>query len=442
MKKVALSLATVLAAAAFAPEASAVPSFARQTGMACTACHFQHFPVLNGFGNAFKASGYTIMGAQGKVEGDHLSIPDTLNASILLKARYQKTDGAVTTQYPGTDTNTGQWQIPDELSLFLGGRIADSDMIKIGFMNENNMIGGPAGGIVAGFKLPIVVDAGAAKIMAIPFITDALGLAYGYEQSNTGMARGVRWAEHRKEVSAAQYTGIGSGLASGVAFVAQTDMGYVNISKWSPQFAYAGGATGVRMSSTWLRVAATPTVADWAMHVGFGVASGTSSCADPLNTVSGNPSATKNQLKVVSATYDTHERANDCQTNGTVIDFQGQGQIAGMETSVYLQNATAPKSKTGERANLFNTNTTNDIKATTIGADFSVIPHTLHLGVALRNAKNNSAKSDNATTLTAVYDLFQNVAAHINYSKYSGEAYSGTPANGTSLTTFMLEAAW
>jgi len=73
MKKVALSLAGVLAAATFAPEASAVPAFARQTGMACSACHAQHFPILNGFGRAFKAAGFTMMGAQEKIEGDNIS---------------------------------------------------------------------------------------------------------------------------------------------------------------------------------------------------------------------------------------------------------------------------------------------------------------------------------------------------------------------------------
>jgi hypothetical protein len=31
-----------------AQDAGAVPAFARQTGMACNACHFQHFPALNG----------------------------------------------------------------------------------------------------------------------------------------------------------------------------------------------------------------------------------------------------------------------------------------------------------------------------------------------------------------------------------------------------------
>jgi hypothetical protein len=64
MKKVALTLASVMAAAAFAPEASAIPAFARQTGMACSACHQQHYPVLNGFGQAFKSAGYSMMGSQ------------------------------------------------------------------------------------------------------------------------------------------------------------------------------------------------------------------------------------------------------------------------------------------------------------------------------------------------------------------------------------------
>jgi len=430
MKKVALSLAGVLAAAAFAPEASAVPSFARQTGMACSACHYQHFPVLNGFGQSFKASGYTMMGAQGKVEGEHLSIPDTLNASILLKARYQKTDGTDPVGTIGGDTtNSGQWQIPDELSLFFGGRIADSDLIKIGFMNENNMAGSP---MVAGFKIPVVVDLGAAKVMAIPYITDALGVAYGFEQSSTGMTRGVRWAEHRSDVSAAQYTGIGSGTASGVALVLHTDMGYINVSKWSPAFAYIAGTTGVGMGSTWVRVAATPTVADWALHIGVGIASGAS------------------RADAASPSRDT---------KGTVIDLQAQGAVAGMETSFYFQNATANKT-TATSTNAFNSKVT-DKKAMTIGADFSVIPHALHLGVALRSANTGvsaaeqtagAGDKDNSTTITAVYDLFQNVALHLNHSMRSGSAYNATTGTkaanvavggeGKTLTTFMLEAAW
>ena len=41
------------------PEAMAVPSFARQTGMACEACHTV-YPELTHFGRVFKANGYLL----------------------------------------------------------------------------------------------------------------------------------------------------------------------------------------------------------------------------------------------------------------------------------------------------------------------------------------------------------------------------------------------
>src|ERR1700681_1566971 len=43
----------------FAVPASAVPSFARQTGMACAACHTV-FPELTPFGREIKLNGYVI----------------------------------------------------------------------------------------------------------------------------------------------------------------------------------------------------------------------------------------------------------------------------------------------------------------------------------------------------------------------------------------------
>ena len=70
-------------------KASAVPAFARQTGMPCAACHFQHYPALNDFGVMFKTNGYTMIGAQGKVEGKDLSLPDTLNASLVMNFGYK-----------------------------------------------------------------------------------------------------------------------------------------------------------------------------------------------------------------------------------------------------------------------------------------------------------------------------------------------------------------
>lgn len=433
MKKIVLSLAGVMAAVAFAPEASAIPAFARQTGMACMACHQQHFPILNGFGQAFKSAGYTMMGAQGKVEGEHLSIPDTLNAAILLKARYQKTNGVSTAlnDGAGTSTNDGQWQFGDEFSLFFAGRVAEN----IGFMFEGNLNGSPnpaiVGGVaqpalVAGIKIPFMFDAGGAKVGVIPFSTDALGVAYGFELASTGAVRNIRWAEHRMDVSAQQYVAT-DGAASGAAFVARNDMGYINYSRWSPNHmpgSNGGGVTSTNYKSNYLRLAATPTYADWTMHIGAQLWSGTS---EVLTGVAGVAN---------SALQDTKAQA---------LDFQAFGKVGENDLGVYATYAKANAS-TAAAINLFNPVVGGtDMKAYTIGADYSVIPHVLHLGAAYRNGKNGGAagaNGDNSYTFMAVYDVAQNVALHLNYSKRSGSAYNVPAANGTSLMTGLLEMAW
>ncbi len=131
-------------AAAYLPAASALPAFARQTGMACSACHFQHFPLLNAYGRAFKSGGYTMMGTtQGKVEGDRLSLPDTLNMAVLAGFGYEKTDQAAGVPSSGTlNPGNGRFYVPGnggELSLFLGGRVSDN----AGFLAELGTTGRP-----------------------------------------------------------------------------------------------------------------------------------------------------------------------------------------------------------------------------------------------------------------------------------------------------------
>ena len=393
MKKVALSLAGVLAAAAFAPEASAIPAFARQTGMACSACHAQHFPILNGFGRAFKAAGFTMMGAQEKVEGEHLSLPANMNFGQLLKVRFQKTNGATNGEAKGRTTNSGQWQFPDEYALFVGGRMADNGSVKVGVMAEN-ALGGTAAGIVAGLRTPIVVEMDAAKLSVIPFTTDSLGAFYGYTESSNGINRAIRWAEHRKEISAYQYVGLGNGAATGLAFVAHTDMGYVNYTRYNPEFASQGAHT-----ATAIELALTPTIADF---------------------------ATVLTLDIMSGKANVGTTGTQADYKGTGFTAQGHGEVAGMETGLYMTYAK------GDAAGAF-----GDKSATTFGADFTVIPHTLSLGAAIRSA-SSAGVSDNATTFTAVYDLAQNIAIVGNYTKYS----KVQGANGDQLFTGMLEAAW
>ena len=465
MKKIVISLAGLMASFALAPEASAIPAFARQVGMACFACHAQHFPVLNSFGRAFKASGYTLMGAQGQVEGDHLSIPDTLNASMLFKLRYVKDNNS--TPYgtekgsiagggdtARTTTSNGQWQFGDEFSLFFGGRVAEN----IGFIFEGNVVSG--GQLMAGFKMPFVFDMSGAKLSVIPFSTDAMGPQMGYEQSSGGVLRSNRWAEDRRAISAVQYnadrncTGGNKGFsantpggteaaagakentgdcgaATGFAFVAQNDLGFVSYTKFSPSFLPGGNGqsyASTNFGNNYFRIAATPTVGGWAMVVGGGKMSGASWSNVP--TVAGV--------------------GTQIETDQTFLDFQAHGEVGGKELGIYAQHAKAPASDSSTRLNSYNEKvlgaTQGDRKAWSLGADYSVIPHILSIGAAYRAGDTGAATTnkENATTLTAVYDLAQNIALHLDYSRYSGSAYTcnATGCKEKQQYLLMLEGAW
>lgn len=438
-----MPLAGILAITAIIPEALATPSFSRQTSMTCKACHLQHAPILNGFGQAFKASGYPMMGTQGKVEGESLSIPNTLNASMLMKARYQKSNGANTDVIPGDTTNSGQWQVPDEFNLFFGGRIAET----IGFYYEAHV---SSSQLDSTFKLPAAVYIADAKFSVIPFMTDEQGASYGYEQSSTGAVRNIRWAEHRKEISAQLYIGTDT-AATGVAFVAQNDAGYINLSRWAPALMARKGAAQT-LSSSYLRIAATPTVStssrgDWSLHFGAQFWRG-SNYADSL---------TSGLVPV--------------DTRATAFDFQAFGQVGGNDLGVYATWAKSPAG-TSTQPNILNVGNRNEggnpvgpaeptlyrlneRSAWTIGAEYSVIPNTLHIGAAYRSANTGGTAStalipaivgdnptDNAITLTGVYNLTQNIEFHLNHSFYSGNLYDTPQPMGNQLTTFMLEASW
>jgi len=462
MKKIVLSLAGVLAATAFAPEAAAIPAFARQTGMACTACHQQHFPILNSFGRAFKAGGYTMMGAQGKVEGDHLSIPDTLNLSMLIKVRYQDQGGANAAIADGTGIGTadGQWQFADEFVLLSGGRVSENVGVfaEIGLMKHSD--GSNNTGV---FRMPFVFDVGSVKLSAVPFTTDGAGAQAGYELGSGGTYRPNRWSEQRMDTSAVQYVMArgarqsGADIAStGFAFAAQNDMGYMAYTRWSPNYALAasevGGGASADMSSNFFRLAVTPSYNDWAFHGGFAVATGRS---ELLDGVAGAAN---------SGMYDA--RAH-------FFDLQAHGKLGGKEVGFYAQYAKAPKvsgtcptavGATGVASvggvsvvagcNLYNRGGF-DKWAWTLGVDYSIIPHTLHIGASYRDGRSGfldaniagTAETDKSTTVQAIYDFTQNVAFHAVYSARSGSRYNanattGLVPAGANETMFMLEAGW
>lgn len=105
-------------------ETNALPSYARQTGMSCTACHTS-FPELNSFGRQFKANGYVLTTANtiNDQSGDTLKPRTRLNLlnNLPLSVMVQSSFSNVAKDVDGQQNNSGQF--PQQLSLFFAGQI-------------------------------------------------------------------------------------------------------------------------------------------------------------------------------------------------------------------------------------------------------------------------------------------------------------------------------
>ncbi len=105
--------------------AMAIPSYARQTGLSCSACH-TIFPELNSFGRQFKLNGYTLTGiktinqTRKNKKGGERKVLKLLRISSL-SAMFQTGFTHVNKTIPGTQNNNIEF--PQQLSLFYGGQI-------------------------------------------------------------------------------------------------------------------------------------------------------------------------------------------------------------------------------------------------------------------------------------------------------------------------------
>lgn len=105
-----------------AHQAKAVPSFARQTGLACSSCHTNP-PELTPLGRTFKLNGYTMTGI--KVIS---SAPEkqkaglSLLSTLPLSAWLEFSDTGLNKPQPGTQN--WSYSLPQDASLFLAGAYA------------------------------------------------------------------------------------------------------------------------------------------------------------------------------------------------------------------------------------------------------------------------------------------------------------------------------
>jgi len=394
-----------------ATAAEAMPAFARQTGMECSSCHFQHYPSLRETGRAFKASGYTMVGKQGLIDADSLSLPEVLNAGITTKIRYQKSNGPTTTTN-NDKTNDGQLQFPDEFLLQFAGRISKN----IGFILDINLNNGGES-VLESAKIPIIYDVSGINVGVIPFTTFGQGVAYGFELLNTGAVRGQRIIEARKSFSAQQYLGTAT-MAEGVAFVASNSLFFANISKWSPRS--VDSDTDGSPSATYLRAAITPMVGAWDLGLGI-------------------------QYWTGQATQDSAVAGTgiDVDTDAWSVDAQAQGRVGSFPLGVYFSHAQADGSPTSGNKNLFNS-APNTKSATALSAELGVMPEIATVTLGYRKGDNGKAtkSTDDVILLGATYQLAENFQLQINHELYSGDATSSSTGNGDQLTTLMLFAAF
>ncbi len=130
-RKISLPFLVVSTAGALlvATNAHAVPSFARQTGMACAACHTM-FPELTPFGRSFKMNGYVIANLKTVRDiltnrQDILELDQIPPISFMFQTSYTKTNKAIPdSAVAGAFAQNGNVLFPQQASLFYAGRIA------------------------------------------------------------------------------------------------------------------------------------------------------------------------------------------------------------------------------------------------------------------------------------------------------------------------------
>jgi hypothetical protein len=120
-----LGVAPVLVLLSFSamnpPKVEAVPSYARQTGLACSGCHYTP-PELNPAGRRFKLLGYVdradetkTVKADGGKKRAALDLLASLPLSVMLDTSFTSTKSPIPT------TQNGSFEMPQDISLFLSG---------------------------------------------------------------------------------------------------------------------------------------------------------------------------------------------------------------------------------------------------------------------------------------------------------------------------------
>lgn len=221
------------------------------------ACHAQNQTKLNSFGRKFALSAYTMSYEEGpqtliEGEGPGLSLPSVLSLSVMLKARFDKSDKVKNRET--IDTSRGVHEVFKDATLHLSGRVAD----HVGSIIEFRTKDGKA--VVSG-KVALSFESDTAYRGISLFSTNSYGPFSGMENYNTGLYKPLLQFENRKLTNAAQASGLGSGAATGLQAYYAGEHLFMTIGAYVP----AHNSTGIDVGSgmlPFIRLAYEQPVAD------------------------------------------------------------------------------------------------------------------------------------------------------------------------------------
>jgi hypothetical protein len=141
LKVVVLLFPIVLLVVLSERDARAVPSYSRQTGLSCATCHYAP-PELNPFGRKFKLDGYTLttkpeVTDDKKERNSGLKLLESFPLSVIFFTSF------TSTQKSQTPNQNGNFQFPQQASLFLAGSWGDhvGSFAQVTYTQQGNHFG-------------------------------------------------------------------------------------------------------------------------------------------------------------------------------------------------------------------------------------------------------------------------------------------------------------
>jgi len=416
MKKMIFSAAAfglvAVSSMALAPTtAEAIPAFARQTGAACLSCHFQTFPAINSFGRAFKMGAFTDVGDQALIEDDGLSIPSSLNASVVIRGDFTQVSP------PGVAASTGTWNLPSETPILIAGRVGTNSGAFVEFGNSAT---GNVG--VGNWQFIHSADVGDFKVGG-GMANSTFGASAIMEISNVFGQHGGKLGG--ANVSAMHNMGFRQALLAVGAWVGN-DLGVIQFSLVAPQAAQ-GTNVGTKFGKL-IRAVATLDVGGWDTLIGFSNISGSAGKTAAVGGVGIHP------------------------MNWQSIDVQLQGEVGDMSVGIYGDWAQA-KGKTSATGNgnvfgaVAGPSLVNNLAATkttgfSLRGEVKPMEHIL-FGIGFGSIKQQLAATNPTIKqfqVAATYEIYQNFEVNLIYNTKKDEVANGIGSGATKTTTLEFEA--